>query len=77
MRASSPPTPAELQVLRCAALGLTAEETAEELGIAIKTVRKHRQSILLRTGARNTAHAVHLAHVNDWWGAKPPKEKRR
>lgn len=77
MKPSNTPTPGELKVLRLTALGFTARETADELGSTEKTVRKQRQDIQLRLGARNAAHAVHLAHLNEWWGTRPPRERRR
>ncbi len=43
------------QVAGFIALGYTNKETADELGISIKTVEKHRQKLMQAFGLRNTA----------------------
>lgn len=55
-------TPSELEVLRGAAAGETAVETACRLQKSIDTVKSQRQAALRRLGARSVAHAVFMAH---------------
>jgi RNA polymerase sigma factor (sigma-70 family) len=55
-------TPSELEVLRGAAAGETAIETASRLQKSIDTVKSQRQAALRRLGARSVAHAVFMAH---------------
>ena len=54
-------TPMELEVLRGAAVGETAVETADRLGKSHETVRSQRRTALKRLGARSIAHAVFIA----------------
>lgn len=54
-------TPMELEVLRGAAVGETAGETADRLGKSHETVRSQRRTALKRLGARSIAHAVFIA----------------
>lgn len=51
-------TPREFQVLRCAAQGMTLEETGRALFIAPKTVKTYRTLLLRRLGAKNMSHAI-------------------
>jgi len=51
-------TEQEKQVLRHAGDGLTAQETAVKMGLAVATVRTYRSRILIKTEARNMAQAV-------------------
>ncbi len=61
-RRASRLTPSELEVLRGAALGETAEETADRLRKSIDTIKTHRRRALRRLGARSIAQAVFIAH---------------
>jgi len=54
-------TAMELEVLRGAAVGETAGETANRLGKSHETVRSQRRTALKRLGARSIAHAVFIA----------------
>ncbi len=54
-------TPSELDVLRGAAGGETAHETARRLRKSIETVKSQRRTALKRLGARSIAQAVFLA----------------
>ena len=40
--------------------GLTAKETAERMGIHWRTVQAHKDSLLKKCGARNSAHLVKI-----------------
>lgn len=54
-------TPNELIVLREAANGYTAAETAERLGKGVPTIKTQRGQILVKLHAANTAQAVCIA----------------
>jgi RNA polymerase sigma factor for flagellar operon FliA len=54
-------TPPELDVLRAAADGMSAEETAQRLTKSAGTVRAQRKSVRVKLRARNMAQAVWLA----------------
>jgi len=56
-----PLTNRELDVLRCAARGLTMSQTADALGIGAKTVETHRAHIMDKLNAANIATAIHTA----------------
>jgi DNA-binding CsgD family transcriptional regulator len=51
----------ELEVLRAAADGLSAQETAERLVKSHHTIATQRRAVEAKLGARNLAHAVALA----------------
>jgi DNA-binding CsgD family transcriptional regulator len=51
----------ERQVLQYAADGLTAEQTADTLGLATETVKTFRKLASRKLGARSITHAVALA----------------
>ena len=51
-------TARELQVLQSAARGKSARETAKGLGLALDTVKDHRNAARNRLDARNVTHAV-------------------
>ena len=53
-------TPPELEVLRAAAEGMSAEETAQRLTKSAGTVRTQRKNVLAKLRARNMAQAVWL-----------------
>lgn len=55
-------TPRMLAVLRSAACGASAGETAGELHVAEATVRGIRSAALARLGARNVVEAVAIAY---------------
>lgn len=57
----SPLSASEHEVLRAAANGLTAAESAHLLGKGRETVKTQRHQVILKLGARNIAHAVALA----------------
>ena len=62
----SPPTntwvtPSELEVLRGAAHGETAVETADRLSKSLDTIKAQRKTALKRLGARSIAQAVYIA----------------
>ncbi len=51
----------ELEVLRAAADGLSARETAEKLVKSPHTVIAQRRAVQAKLGARNLTHAISLA----------------
>jgi DNA-binding CsgD family transcriptional regulator len=53
----------EVDALELAALGLSARESADVLGVGLMSVKTRRRNARLRLGARNTTHAVALAVV--------------
>ncbi len=55
-----PLTPREIDVLRCAAHGLTIQGSAQQLEISEKTVETHRAHILRKLHAANITTAVHM-----------------
>jgi DNA-binding CsgD family transcriptional regulator len=54
----------ELEVLSCFAKGLSTIEVSAQLHISSNTIKSHRKNILTKIGAKNTAEAVRVAHVN-------------
>lgn len=59
-------TPREREVLQLAANDRSAQATAEELGIAVWTVRSHRDNVLRSLGCHTTTGAVAIAMRNGW-----------
>ncbi len=57
-------TEREIEILRLICEEYTNKESAEELGISIRTVDAHRRSLLQKTGAKNTAGLVKFAFKN-------------
>jgi DNA-binding NarL/FixJ family response regulator len=57
-------TPREVDVLVMIARGLTNQEIATELGVALETVRTHVKHVYWKCGARDRAHAVIAAYEN-------------
>lgn len=55
-------TDRHLEVLRGIADGKSYAEIGQDLFLTEDTVRTHVRHLLARLGARNGAHAVHLAH---------------
>lgn len=51
----------EVEILRAAAEGETAQDTADRLGISRFTVIAHRKSAATKLGALNITHAVAVA----------------
>lgn len=58
-------TPRQAQVLHLLARGCSTEQMAEELGVAVDTVRNHIRAILRRLGAHSRLEAVIAAHSRD------------
>jgi DNA-binding CsgD family transcriptional regulator len=54
-------TKREIEVLGLVAVGMASREIADRLSISVATVNNHRQHILEKTGARNSAEAVRYA----------------
>jgi len=54
----------EVEVLQLIAEGLTNTEIAEKIFISKRTVEGHRQSILEKTGSKNTATLIRFAVLN-------------
>lgn len=54
----------EMEVLRLIAEGLTNNEMSDKLFISKRTVEGHRQSLLEKTGSRNTAALIRYAVLN-------------
>ncbi len=61
MSAGSQLTSREAEVLQLIAEGSTNKGVAYELGLSVKTVEKHRQSIMNKLNIHNTAGLVHYA----------------
>lgn len=54
----------ELEILELICKEYTNKESADELGISVRTVDAHRRSLLQKTGAKNTAGLVKFAVRN-------------
>lgn len=54
-------TPAETKVTNCLVAGRTLADTAEELGIAMTTVKTHLNNIFQKTGVRRQSELMRLA----------------
>ncbi len=54
-------SPREIEVLGLVAVGLASRDIADRLSISVATVNNHRQHILEKTGAKNSAEAVRYA----------------
>ena len=59
-------TPRELQVLKLTWMGMTRPMIAGELGISMRTVEAHRQSMAKKLGVRNVQELLHVA-IRDGW----------
>jgi DNA-binding CsgD family transcriptional regulator len=55
-------TPAQYEVLKAKAQGLSSKQTARILRCSHKTVEVHTNRILRLVGARNMTHAVAIAY---------------
>ena len=58
-------TPRQAQVLHLLARGCSTEQMADELGVAVDTVRNHIRAILRRLGVHSRLEAVIVAHDRD------------
>ncbi len=58
--AEKPLTLKQVEIMECCSDGLSAKETARELGISLETVRAHMTDIFQRLGAKNAAEAVKI-----------------
>ena len=56
------PGPRQLACLRLAAEGRSYIEIGQQLHIARSTVKTQLKRVMFILGARNTTHAVHIAH---------------
>ena len=65
-------TPRERQVLQRIVAGRTTRQVAAELGIAYKTAACHRQRLLDKCAAGNTAELVQRAILEPWILGFPP-----
>ena len=54
----------ELEVLRLIADGMTNDEMSDKLFLSKRTIEGHRQSLLNKTGSRNTATLIRFAVTN-------------
>ncbi|MBJ6110720.1 response regulator transcription factor [Hymenobacter sp. BT523] len=61
---TEPLTARELEVLQCIADGLTNGEIADKLFASKRTVETHRQNIIAKTHAKNTAALIKFAAQN-------------
>lgn len=55
-------SPGQLEVLRLVARGSTDAEIGKLRFTAESTAKRHVRDVLSKLGARNRAHAVHIAH---------------
>ncbi|WP_327103151.1 response regulator transcription factor [Nonomuraea glycinis] len=62
----SPLTPRESSVLKEAAIGSSAEETASRLHLSPGTVRNYLTAAITKTGARNKIDAIRIAEDAGW-----------
>lgn len=58
-------TPRETQVLELVAGGMSAKETAQRLDMAPRTVDQHIVNLKMKTRARNRAHMITIAIVEN------------
>jgi|SRR5690606_827327 len=54
----------EIEVLNLIAQGLTNHEMSEKLFLSKRTIEGHRQSLIVKTGSRNTAALIRYAVLN-------------
>lgn len=54
----------EIEVLNLIALGYTNQEMSEKLFLSKRTVEGHRQSLIEKTGSKNTAALIRLSVLN-------------
>lgn len=70
------PTPRQQEVLLLVAHGLTNQDIADRLGVAVETVKSHVKRILERMDARSRAHAVWLGVLHGWLETGSPDNSR-
>jgi DNA-binding NarL/FixJ family response regulator len=58
----------EMEVLVLAARGLSNEEIARELSLALATVKRHLANIYQKVGVRSRSEAVRMALIEQWIG---------
>lgn len=63
---TSPFSEREKEIVLHLSDGMDTNQIAEKLFISEGTVRKHRQNILEKTGAKNSVHLVRMAVANGW-----------
>jgi DNA-binding NarL/FixJ family response regulator len=63
---SSHPTAREREILQLVATGLTNQEIADKLFTSRRTVETHRQTLLEKTGVKNTPALVKYAMEKGW-----------
>lgn len=63
--------------MRLVAAGLEVPEIATRLYLSPDGVRRRRKTAMERLGARNIAHAVHLAHRAGWLTRRDPALLKR
>jgi DNA-binding CsgD family transcriptional regulator len=54
----------EIEILHLIAEGLTNSEMSDKLFISKRTIEGHRQSLIEKTGSRNTAALIRFAVLN-------------
>ncbi|GAB3669640.1 response regulator transcription factor [Hymenobacter agri] len=59
-------SPREHEILQLVADGLTTAQIADKLFTSPRTVETHRQNIMEKTGAKNTASLIKTAATNGW-----------
>ncbi|MBH8557391.1 response regulator [Hymenobacter negativus] len=59
-------SPREQEILQLVADGLTTAEIADKLFTSPRTVETHRQNIMEKTGAKNTAALIKIAASQGW-----------
>jgi two-component system response regulator DesR len=61
----------EMEVLEFAAGGASAPEIADQLHLAVGTVRNHLSAVIAKTGARNRIDAIRIARDAGWLSLRP------
>jgi DNA-binding CsgD family transcriptional regulator len=69
--------PRDREVLELVAEGLSNREIGERQHLAPETIKKYRQRIIRKLGARNMTHAVGLAYQQGLLGGPEPLDPRR
>lgn len=57
-------TPAELNIVKYTARGLTSKQVAYELGLSVHTINNHKKNILQKLGVMNMTEAIRLVNLN-------------
>lgn len=61
---TNPITPEDMKILRCMVKGLADKDICKELkGMSLSTFKPRKRRLLEKLGAKNSAHAVHKAHM--------------